>query len=72
MRALGFVLIIIGLIALIYGGITWTQREEVLDFGPFEVATRERRTLPLPPVLGAVCLAGGIVLVVAGSRRRAV
>jgi uncharacterized membrane protein YidH (DUF202 family) len=70
-RALGFVLIIIGLIALIYGGITWTQREEVLDFGPFEVATQERRTLPLPPVIGAVCLAGGIVLVVAGGRRRA-
>lgn len=71
MRALGFVLIIIGLIALIYGGITWTQREEVLDFGLLEVATQERRTLPLPPVIGAVCLAGGIVLVVAGGRRRA-
>ena len=71
MRAIGFVLIVVGLIAVIYGGITWTQRDEVLDFGPFEVATQERRTVPLPPVIGAVCLAGGILLVLVGGRRPA-
>jgi hypothetical protein len=70
-RAVGFILIVIGLIVVIYGGITWTQREKVLDFGPFEIATQERRTVPLPPVIGAVCLTGGIVLVLIGGRRTA-
>jgi hypothetical protein len=70
-RAVGFLLIVIGLIAVVYGGITWTQRDEVLDFGLFEVATQERRTIPLPPIIGGVCLTGGIVLVLVGDRRTA-
>jgi hypothetical protein len=71
MRILGFALIVIGLIGLIYGGITWTQREEVLDVGPLEVSRQERETIPLPPIVGGVCLAAGVLLVVAGGRRRA-
>ena len=71
MRIIGFVLIVIGLIGLIYGGITWTQRKEVVDLGPIEITSQERETLPVPPILGAVCLTGGVLLVVAGGRRRA-
>jgi hypothetical protein len=71
MRILGFVLIVVGLIGLIYGGITWTQREEVLDFGPVEVTRQNRETIPLPPIAGGVCLAAGAVLVALGDRRRA-
>lgn len=71
MRVLGFVLIVIGLIGLIYGGITWTQREEVLDFGPIEVSRQERETIPLPPIVGGVCLVAGVLLIVADGRRRA-
>ena len=69
MRAIGFILIVIGLIGVLYGGITWTQREELIDFGPLEVSRQDRETLPLPPIVGAVCLAGGIALVLAGGRR---
>ena len=71
MRVLGFVLIVIGLIGLIYGGITWTQREEVLDVGPIEVSREERETIPLPPIVGGVCLVAGVLIVVADGRRRA-
>ena len=71
MRAIGFVLIVIGLIGLIYGGVTWTQREELVDLGPIEVTSQERETLPVPPIIGAICLTGGVLLVVAGGRRRA-
>lgn len=71
MRIFGFVLIVIGLIGLIYGGITWTQREEVLDFGPIEVSRQERETIPLPPIVGGVCLVAGVLLIVADGRRRA-
>jgi hypothetical protein len=71
MRVLGFVLIVIGLIGLIYGGVTWTQQEKVLDVGPLEVTRQERQTIPLPPLVGGICLAAGAILVVADKRRRA-
>jgi hypothetical protein len=67
--AIGIGLIVLGVIALIYQGITYTTREKVLDVGPVEVTTERRNTIPLPPLLGALALAGGIVLVVVGSRR---
>ncbi len=70
MKIIGIVLIVVGALALAYGGISYTKREKVLDIGPLEATTETRETIPLPPVLGAIALAGGIVLVVVGSRRR--
>ena len=70
MKIIGIVLILVGALALAYGGISYTKREKVLDIGPLEATTETRETIPLPPVLGAIALAGGIVLVVVGSRRR--
>jgi uncharacterized membrane protein len=66
---IGILLIIIGVIALAYGGFTYTKREKVIDAGPLQVSADKEKTVPLPPILGGLCLVGGIVLVVAGSRR---
>ena len=65
----GIILIIIGVIALTLGGISYTKREKVIDAGPLQVSTDKEKTIPLPPVLGGICLVGGIVLVIVGSRR---
>ena len=70
MKIVGIVLIVIGVIALAYGGISYTKREKVLDIGPIEATTETRETIPLPPLLGGLALAGGIALLIAGSRRR--
>jgi hypothetical protein len=67
--AIGIGLIVIGVVALVYQGITYTTREKVLEVGPVEVTAESRKTIPLPPVLGGLALAGGIVLVVVGTRR---
>jgi hypothetical protein len=66
---IGVILIIIGIIALTYGGFTYTKREKVIDAGPLQVNADKEKTVPFPPVLGGICLVGGILLVVVGSRK---
>ena len=67
----GIVLIVLGVVALVYQGITYTRRETVLDIGPLHATADREKTLPLPPVLGIAAIAGGVALLVVGSRRRA-
>ena len=64
----GILLIIIGIVALAYGGFTYTKREKVLDLGPIQATAEKEHTVPFPPILGGMCLVGGILLVVVGGR----
>jgi hypothetical protein len=64
----GIVLIIVGAIALIYGGITYTSHKTVFKAGPVSASAKTHKTIPLPPVLGIVLVAGGIVLVAVGRK----
>lgn len=66
---IGIILIILGVLAFVYQGITYTTREEVADIGPVEIQTQEEKTIPLPPVFGGVALIGGVALVIAGTRK---
>jgi len=66
---LGVVLIVLGVVALAWQGITYTSKEKVVDIGPLKVEAEREKTIPLPPVLGGVAVAAGVVLVVVGSRR---
>jgi hypothetical protein len=52
------------------GGISYTDRDKVLDIGPVEVQSEERETIPLSPVVGIAALAGGVALVIAGAKTR--
>ena len=70
-RVAGIVLIAIGIVALVWGGVFWTDTKTVIDAGPLQVTADEREGVALPPVLGAIALIGGIVLLVVPSRRRA-
>jgi len=64
----GILLIVLAVIAFSYQGITYTKREKVLDIGPIQATTEKKETIPLPPILGAVALIGGVALVVVGSK----
>ena len=66
---LGIILIILGVLALAYQGITYTTREKVVDLGPLKITADKEKSIPLPPILGALALAGGIVLVFVGIRK---
>jgi uncharacterized membrane protein YidH (DUF202 family) len=70
MKILAIVLIVVGVIALAYGGISYTREKKVVDLGPLEATTRTRETIPLPPILGVAAVAGGVILLVISGRRR--
>ncbi len=65
----GIILIVIGIAALAYQGITYTTREKVVDIGPIHMTADKTNTIPLPPILGGLALVGGIVLLVMGNKR---
>ena len=65
----GAALIVLGLIALAYQGVTYTTREKVVDLGPVKITAEKEKTIPLPPILGGFALAGGIALVVVSARK---
>jgi len=66
---IGIILIVLGVIAFAYQGITYTTREKVVDIGPLEISADTEKTFPLPPIVGGIALVGGIVLLVMGSRK---
>jgi hypothetical protein len=67
---IGILLVAVGLVSLALGAITYTRRADVVDVGPVKVTTEKHERIPLPPVLGIVSVIGGIVVLVAGSRRQ--
>jgi hypothetical protein len=68
MRALGIVLIVLGILSLAYGGFTYTHQKKVVDLGPIQASKKETSTVPLPPILGVVAIIGGGALLVTGKR----
>jgi len=66
----GIALIVLGVVALAYHGITYTTHEKVFQIGPLEATKKTEKTIPLPPLLGGVALAIGIVLVFIGSQKK--
>jgi hypothetical protein len=65
----GVLLFVLGLGALAYQRINYTTRETIIDVGPVHATAERHRTLPLPPVVGALAVLGGVVLLIAGKRR---
>ena len=64
----GIVLIVIGIVALAYQGITYTTKDKVVDLGPLKVEAKREKTIPLPPIVGVAALVGGVVLVAVSAR----
>jgi hypothetical protein len=63
---IGVALLILGIIALAYQGFSYTVPKKEVDLGPIQVTRQERHTVPLPPILGALALIGGIAVLVLG------
>ena len=71
MKLVGFVLVVLGVLALVYGGISYNRERTVLDVGPFKATATEQKNIPLSPIVGGVALLGGIVLLTLPRKRHA-
>jgi uncharacterized membrane protein YidH (DUF202 family) len=69
-RVIGLVLVIVGIVALAWGGVFWTDRDTVIDIGELEVTTEQREGVAVPPVLGIIAIVGGAILLLVPDRRR--
>jgi len=68
MGILGIVLIVGGILALIYQGVTYSDKDST-DLGPVEITTEHQKTVPIPPIIGGIAIVGGIVLLATAGRR---
>jgi len=64
MKVIGAVLMVLGIVGLLYGGLSWTRRDTVVNAGPIQITKDKRETLPLPPIAGAVLLVAGVGLLI--------
>jgi hypothetical protein len=71
MRIAGIVLIVVGAIGLVWGGVTYTKRQDTVQMGPLTATATQRETLPIPPIVSGIALVAGIGLLFAGGKRRA-
>ena len=70
-RIIGLVLVIVGIVALLWGGVFWTRNKTVIDAGPLQVKTQQHEGVALPPIVGVGCVIAGLALLVLGGRQRA-
>jgi hypothetical protein len=68
MKPFGVILAILGVLALIYQGFSYTTQKKVLDVGPIQATKEEHHTVSLPPILGALALIGGVVILVSDRK----
>jgi hypothetical protein len=65
---IALILVVLGIIALAYQGFTYTTRKKVVDVGPIQATKEEHHSVPLPPIVGAIALVGGIIVLISDRR----
>ena len=71
MKLIGIALIVVGVLALAFGGFSYTTKERVVDLGPLKVDADKEHSVPVAPIAGVAALVGGIALVLVGAKTRA-
>ena len=69
MKTFGFVLIVLGLLALVYGGISYSRQKTIVDLGPIKATATEQHNVPLSPIVGGIAVVSGLILLVVPRRK---
>ena len=69
MKTFGFALVVLGILALAYGGISYNRQKTIVDVGPFKATATEQKNIPLSPIVGGIALIGGIALLMAPKKQ---
>jgi hypothetical protein len=70
MKTLGLILIGLGIIGLLYGGLTYSKKEKVLDIGEIEASVTKKETIPFPPIAGGAAIVAGVLLILVDRKPR--
>jgi len=64
MKIVGILLVVVGLLGLAYGGLSFTRKSTVVDAGPLQITKDKTETLPIPPIAGGILLIVGVIVIV--------
>lgn len=70
MRALGIVLIVLGLLAMVLPYVSFTRKEKAIDVGPIEVVKEKKESIPISPLVGTIVFVAGVGIVVTCVARK--
>jgi hypothetical protein len=68
MKFIGVIMLLFGVVGVLYGSLRFAYPDKVMDAGPLELSFAEHENVPVPPLLGALALVGGVVILAAGAR----
>jgi len=71
MKILGIILIVLGVLMFVFGNVTFTRKEKVVDAGPVEINKKEKHTIAWPNYAGGLMLAAGVIILLVDNKRRA-
>ena len=71
MKTLGFILLVLGVLILIYGGISYSRQRTVIDVGAFKATATEQKNIPLSPIVGGIAVLSGVILLVVPRKQPA-
>jgi uncharacterized membrane protein len=71
MKILGIILIVLGILMFVFGTVTFTSKEKVVDAGPVEINKKEKHTIAWPGYAGGVIALAGVVVLLTSSKRKA-
>ena len=69
MKVLGIILIVAGIAMFIFRGFSFTKEKELVDLGPVELNTKEKKSVTWPSYAAGIAVAAGVIVLLAGRKK---
>ena len=70
MKTFGIILIIVGILMLVFGNVSFTTHKKVADVGPVEINKKEKKTIAWPNYAGGIAVVAGVIVLVAAGKKK--